>query len=412
MGRLDSIGIEKIQVYPTTLKLDLSLLARDRGDDVGHMHRELMVYERGVNPPWEDTVTMAVNAAMSMLTDADRQSIGLLIVGTETGLDLEKPLSSWVHRYLALPSSCRHFEIKGACYSGTAALEMAASWVTSGFARPGQKALIITTDQSFHALSQPWEYVGGAGAVAMLVSNQADFLLLEPEKLGINSCEVSDVIRPLPWIETGNSEISLFSYMDSLIGSYENYVENVGEIDFTHYFQYNIYHVPFSGISFRAHKQLMQLYNDCTKDEVLDNFSQKTLPSIKYPQKIGATFGGSIFIALLSLVQYADNLKPRDRVGIFSYGSGSCAMFYSALIGDKAKERAHEGSLDRFLERRLDVSVAEYEYLENIRQEMNKSGDFTPDRNLIPGLFETQYAGRGLLVYNGSKGYYRDYGFC
>ena len=55
--RMKQIGIEKIRVFPTTLSLDLSVLAKERGYDVEHMHNDLRVYERGLNPPWEDPVT-------------------------------------------------------------------------------------------------------------------------------------------------------------------------------------------------------------------------------------------------------------------------------------------------------------------------------------------------------------------
>ncbi len=411
MGGLETFGIEKIGVYPTRLKLDLSELARERGYDLDRLKNDLMVCERGVNPVWEDSVTMATNSAQAILTEADRQSIGLLIVGTETSLDREKSLSSWLHRFLNLPNFCRHFEIKAACYSGTAALKMALSWISSDFARSGQKALIVTTDSSLHALHQPWEYVGGAGAVAMLISQQPDFLRFEPEKFGIYSDEVSDVIRPLPWIETGNSETSLFSYMEGLIGSYENYLENVGNIDFDNYFQYHIYHVPFSGISYRAHKQLLQLDRDRNKAEITSSFNTKVLPSIRYTQRIGATYGGSVFIALLSLVRHAENLQSGDRVSIFSYGSGSCAEFYSAIIGDKAKEVAKRADLDRLLETRFDLSISDYEMFENLRWEMSKHSDFVPDLNLIPGLFESHYRDRNLLIYTGKQGYYRNYEF-
>jgi 3-hydroxy-3-methylglutaryl CoA synthase len=130
-------GIEKIRVYPTALQLDLEELAKERGYDVAHMHKELMVEKRGVNPPWEDSVTMAVNAAKPMLTKEDIASIGLLIVASETGLDHEKALSSWVFHHLGLPSNCRHFEVKIACYSGTAALKMGISWLASGMAKNG-----------------------------------------------------------------------------------------------------------------------------------------------------------------------------------------------------------------------------------------------------------------------------------
>ncbi len=411
MGRLNSFGIEKIRVYPTQTKLDLSLLANERGYDVNHMKTELMVYERGVIPVWEDPVTMAINAAKPMLTEADKQSIGLLIVATETGLDLEKSLSSWVHRFLELPSYCRHFEVKAACYSGTAALKMALSWINSDFAKPNQKALVITTDHSLHVLNKPWEYVGGAGATAILVSQQPDLLVIEPEKYGVYSEEVSDVIRPLPWVEASNSETSLFSYMEGLINSYENYVENIGAINFEDYFNYNIYHVPFGGISYRSHKQLMRLEGDYTKDEILKSFNTKVLPSIRYPQKIGGTYSSSIFIALLSLVRHAENIKSGDRVGIFSYGSGSCAEFYSGIIGDKAKEITQKADLDNLLKTRFSLSVKEYETFENIRFETSNNSDFKPDINLIPGLFESHYQNQDLLIYTGSKNYYRNYEF-
>src|SRR5512143_1049116 len=44
-----------------------------------------------------------------------------------------------------LPSNIRNFEVKHACYSGTAALGCALDWVRSGAAR-GKKALILAAD--------------------------------------------------------------------------------------------------------------------------------------------------------------------------------------------------------------------------------------------------------------------------
>jgi len=411
LGRLENIGIEKIRVNPTTLKLNLEDLAKERGYDVEHMRNQLMVRERGINPIWEDAVTMSVNVAKPMLTKEDIDSIGLLIVGTETGLDQEKSLSSWVHHYLGLPSSCRHFEVKAACYSGTASLKMATSWLASGMAKPGQKALVITTDQSLNAIDLPWEYVGGAAAVAMLISDKPDFLSFEAKKQGIYAHEVSDVIRPLPWIETGNSENSLFSYMEGLTGSYDDYVDTVGDIDFQKYFNYNIYHVPFSGISFRAHKQLLRLDGPCKMEDVEASFEEKTKPSLTYTSRIGASYGGSVFIALLGLVSNAAKAKVGDRIGIFSYGSGSCAEYYSAIIGEKSKEVAKASGIEELLDIRQDISVSDYVELEHLRVEMSKSETFTPDTTMIDGLYENHYKGQGKLVYTGSKNYYRYYEF-
>jgi hydroxymethylglutaryl-CoA synthase len=403
-------GIEKISVYPTALQLDLVTLAKERGYDVEHMRKELMVEKRGVNPPWEDSVTMAVNAAKPMLTQGDIDSIGLLIVASETGLDGEKALSSWVLEHLGLPSNCRHFEVKIACYSGTAALKMAVGWLSSGLVRKGQKALVITTDESLNSIHKPWEYVCGGGSVALLVSDKPDFLELEVEKFGVYAHEVADVIRPLPWLETGNSEHSLFSYMEALAATYEDYEANVGAVDFNTYFKNNVYHVPFAGISFRAHKQLMRMGADATIEEVTESFKTKVLPSITYSKDIGGTYGGSIFVALLATIDNVD-LKANDRIGIFSYGSGSCAEFYSVLVTEKSKEVAKKAGLKAILEKRYKITVPQYEAMETDRERRIKERDFTPDFDMVPGLYDAAFKGKGLLVYTGSKGYYRTYKF-
>ena len=96
------VGIDDLRLYPSTLALSLADLcaARDKHPEETIAH--LLVKERTVLPPWEDTVTVAVNAAAPLVDDEERDRIELLIVGTETPVDLEKPISSWVHRHLGL----------------------------------------------------------------------------------------------------------------------------------------------------------------------------------------------------------------------------------------------------------------------------------------------------------------------
>ena len=171
---------------------------------------ELMVEERGLNPPWEDAVTLAVNAAAPIVSDADRDAIGLLIVGTESGVDGEKSISTWVHRYLGLGPRCRNFEVKNACYAATAGLRMALAWLATAEA-DGRKALIINADQSLIALGHAYETVMGAAGVAMLVSRQPRLVAYEPGACGIHAFEVTDVFRPTPRLETGDGELSVRS---------------------------------------------------------------------------------------------------------------------------------------------------------------------------------------------------------
>ena len=409
-----TVGIEKIRVYPTSLKVDFSELAGVRKYDQDYLKKDLMVIERGITPGWEDAVTMAVNAAKPMLTQKDIDSISYCVVATETSVDQEKSISSWVHHYLGLPSHCRNFEVKGACYSGTAAMRTASFWLMSGLAKPGEKALIITTDQSLPHLNAIGELVGGGGAVAILLSNEPNLIQYENEKFGIFSHEVSDIFRPLPWIETGNNEVSLFSYIDGLLGAYDKYVETVKEqigeeVDFDTYFKWNIYHVPFSGMSFVAHKQLFKLFSQHQKDELRAHYDKRTAASIKFSQRIGGTYAGSIFIALLGLIANAEGIKSGDRVGIFSYGSGSCAEFYSGLVGEKASEIAKTADLGSLLESRQKISIEDYEYFEHQKIDMWQDPGYRPNIDKHKDIYQRQYEKQDKLIYKGSKEYYREY---
>jgi len=406
------VGIEKLRVYPTTLSLDMDALCAARDHDPADVHDNLMVDRRAVNPPWEDAVTMAVNAAAPMLTDEDRAAIQLVIVGSETSVDQEKPISSWVHRYLGIQPHCRNFEIKHACYSGTAGVQMATSWLASGQAPRGAKALVINSDQSLIALGEPYEFVCGAGAAAVLLSSspEPDFLELELGKSGVYANEVTDVFRPTPRVETGNSETSLYSYLEALAGAYARYVDVVGEVDFDAFFQRNVYHVPFGGMSFRAHKALLQEYTAITsRADVRAHWARKVRPSLHYTRQIGGTYGSSTFLALLGLVETAEDLVSGERVGIFAYGSGSCAEFYSARIGAKAKAVAEAAGLQTLCDARRPISVAEYEAIERERDEATAARDVVPRRGCAAHWYEELYAGKRRLVLQRVDGYYRHY---
>src|SRR5947209_6009049 len=111
------------------MALDMATLCAARSHDLAEIRDVMLIEQRSVNPPYEDPVTMAVNAAHPMLTEDDRRAIELLIVATESSVDQEKAMSTWVHRYLRLGPHCRTFELKHACYGGTAGLQMALCWL-------------------------------------------------------------------------------------------------------------------------------------------------------------------------------------------------------------------------------------------------------------------------------------------
>ena len=160
-----AIGIDAIGVYPCALSLDIADLCAARGLDTANVRDRLLCSERSVLGPHEDVVTLAVNAAKPLLSADDLDAVRLLVVATESGVDQEKPVSSWVHHFLGLRSDCRNFEVKHACYGATVAMHRAAGWLAAGV-DPGAKALVINAEHSL----QPY---GGAEEAVIVAAGGA-----------------------------------------------------------------------------------------------------------------------------------------------------------------------------------------------------------------------------------------------
>jgi hydroxymethylglutaryl-CoA synthase len=403
------VGIEKIGVYPGSLCLPMLALCEARGRKPDDICGAMMIDERSLNPLWEDPVTMGVNTANLILTEEDRRRIELLIVASESAVDYEKPLSTWIQRYSGINANCRNFEIKHACYGGTAALQMAASWLASGFSR-GAKALLVMTDQSRTHIGKPWEFVLGAASTAVLLSNEPSILELDLERTGYFTNEVSDLIRPTPTVETGNSETSLVSYMEALEGAFEHFTERVPEArNYDEYFQRHLYHMPFGGMAWRAHKTLLRFQAPVSTKEAWANFERKGAGALRYVRRMGTTYSSSLFIGLLGLVDTTPEIEPGERVSLFSYGSGCCAEFYCGKIGDAARAGTAAAALQEKLDARLSVTVPEYEAIERQREKWADSGDYDVPLDTLNGWYDRFYAGKRLLTLTGVHEYYRQY---
>ena len=82
-----------------------------------------------------------------------------------------------------------------------------------------------------------------------------------------------------------------------------------------------------------------------------------------YNSQVGNLYTGSLYLSLLSLLANDTMLKPHDRIGLFSYGSGAQGEFYSARIGDGVKPDDLRQQLNSQLNNRQQLTIAEYEAL-------------------------------------------------
>ncbi|MBA7694112.1 Polyketide biosynthesis 3-hydroxy-3-methylglutaryl-ACP synthase PksG [subsurface metagenome] len=406
---MKKIGIEKINLYGSSLFLDQVELARARNKDPERVVSDFLINTRSLNPPWEDTVTMGANSAKPILSEEDKKEIGLLVVGTEGSVDFGKPISTNIHGALGLPSNVRNYETKHACYGAVAALDAALNWIASGLNR-GKKALVISTDFSRMHLDLKEEFVMGGVGTAALISENPRVVEFELEKKGTWTTDVYDTFRPSARHEVGNNEISLYSYLDALEGSYLDYVAHVGNsIDFDSYFPHINYHSPFPAMAFQAHRTLCNLARHRKKAEIKESFEQKVLPSLMYARRVGSTYAASNFVGICGLVNSVDTLKAGDRIGLFCYGSGAIGEFYSALLCPEARETVASTNIDTQLDSRRETSVAEYEMIERTRESYIENPNFVPDFSILDNWYDKYYRGKGYLVLKEVKDFYRTY---
>ena len=402
------VGIDRIGLWPGTLALGMDRLCAARGRDLEEVRRDYLADERALNPPWEDPVTMAVNAARTVLDPEDLAQVELLLVSSESSVDREKPLSTWVHRHLGLGPECRNLELKHACYGATGGLGLAMAWLSSPMSRGG-KVLVLNTDHSLLCLNEDYEYVMGAAAGAVLVSRDPALLSIETEFTGVHANEVSDVMRPTSRIETGNGPASLYSYVDALEATWERYAARARPGDLDEHFSHLVFHTPFGAMAMRAHRMLLGMNGRYDRAEVQAHFERCTLPALQYNRRLGGSYGASTFIGMLGLLDTPGAVQAGDRLGVFAFGAGSCAEYYSGIVESGAHEAAARAKAAALLDDRLQLTVAEYEAIERERDAVVGQRDYRPSTDGLRGWYEQRYAGRKHLVLDKVDDYIRTY---
>ncbi len=410
-------GIQAINVFGGMACLDVRELCIHRGLDTSRFEN-LLMQEKTVALPYEDPVTFAVNAAkpiVDQLSEQERSRIEMVITCTESGLDFGKSLSTHVHKLLDLQPNCRLFEIKQACYSGAAGLQMAVNFILSQTS-PGALALVITTDISRFALAdanavQEWAYSEpscGAGAVAMLVSDMPEILQLDVGAYGNYAFEVMDTCRPGPDTEAGDADLSLMAYLDCCAGAFKDYSDRVQGADFKSTFSKLCFHTPFGGMVKGAHRQLMRKLHKAKPEEIQEDFEQRLSPSLTFGQRVGNTAGGSVFVALAGTLDAGEINEP-IRIGLFSYGSGCCSEFFSGVATSKSQSLLKEMRIAEKLDRRYRLSIEEYEMLLSGKSVVRfGTKDAELDHQIIPSAWPV--SGNGdLLVLDNLVNYQRNY---
>ncbi|SEO65981.1 hydroxymethylglutaryl-CoA synthase [Halogranum amylolyticum] len=409
---MTAVGIDAIEIWTGKLKLDLpNTFAEKKGEDPEKYTKGLGLENSSFPDVYEDIVTMGANAAKRLM---DRkgltpQDIGRIDVATESSFDNSKPVSTYIAGCLeqVYDGNFHHAnkgERKFACVAGTQSIDDAYNWIKAGRNR-GRSAIVVATDTALYERGDPGEATQGAGAVAMLISEEPSVVELSTEQ-GYGSADETDFLKPNQQFPSVDGKRSMQVYLARMREALEDFESVAGK---THPddFAYIPFHTPFPGMVRKAgllgyrhmirdtdvedelaaeigrqpreaefdnwdnYEEAVRAYMDDLKDteQYRDWYGRVIDPALSLARQVGNWYTGSVHVARTSALKHAAE-TGRDFTGerllVGSYGSGAQAEIHAETVREGWKEEIEQLNVDEKLENRYDLSFEEYELVHDV----------------------------------------------
>ena len=349
-------GIAAIGIALPPLAMRMAELAKLRGVEADKLTVGLGCGEMALCPPGYGVVDLAAEAARRALArwGGDPGRIGLLAVGTESALDMSRPLSAWVADRLGLSGAIRSYEVKHACYGGTLALRQALEWRLSGAAR-GRAALVIAADVALYAENDPGEPTQGAGAVAMVI-DEPRVASVDPVSFPYSE-PVFDFWRPVgeahPRVD---GPLSLECYKRGAVRCFEALVEGADAETALAPFSALCFHVPFPKMVKKAVQAVGESFG-WTPERIEALYRDRVAPSMSWNVRVGNSYTASLWMSVAEALRGA---AEGERLAAFSYGSGFGTELLTLSAGAAARAGTWAEDVEHDLAARRLIDAEEY----------------------------------------------------
>jgi hydroxymethylglutaryl-CoA synthase len=297
------VGIVGYGSYIPRNRIKLEEIAKVWGADAPSYKRGLLLYEKSVPSPDQDTITMSVEATKNALKRANIHpgEIGAVYVGSESHPYAVKPSGTVLAEAIGATPEVHCADYEFACKAGSEAMFVCIGLVESGSLKYG---LAVGADTSQGAPGDALEYSAAAGAAAFIFGK--DNLIAKVHETYSYMTDTPDFWRREYQFYprhagrfTGEP-----AYFKHIIGAAKGIMEKAkmkpGD------FNYVIFHQPNGKFPQRVGKML-----GFKKEQIEPGWLSPTL---------GNTYSGSSPMGLTSTL---DISKPGDKILMVSYGSGA-----------------------------------------------------------------------------------------
>jgi hydroxymethylglutaryl-CoA synthase len=353
------VGIASIGLHIPPLAMRVEELAKLRSVDPNKYLIGLGCKEMALCPEGYTVVDLAVKAAKRALSHwkGDLNKISMIAVGTESAIDMSRPLSAWVADKIGLRGAVRSYEVKHACYGGTVAVRQATEWKLSDVA-PGHAALVVASDIALYEPKDPGEPTQGAGAVAMVIDEP---LIAEIEPASYPWSEPAfDFWRPVnrafPIVD---SKFSLDCYIRAASECIKAMVGKRDPEEVLESLYALCFHVPFPKMVKKAVVGYCKSLG-WTDEKIEDFFQRKVEPTMEWNRRIGNAYSAALWIAVAKTLK---DLNEGKRITAFSYGSGFGAELLTLKAGPEAIKSAWVKDIEEDFKHRKYITGDEYNKL-------------------------------------------------
>ncbi|MDI6702216.1 hydroxymethylglutaryl-CoA synthase [Methanothermobacter wolfeii] len=334
-------GIVGYGVYVPSYRIKVEEIARVWGDDPQAISRGLVVQEKSVPGPDEDTATIAVEAARYAVkrSKIDPSKIGAVYVGSESHPYAVKPTATIVAEAIEATPQMTAADLEFACKAGTAGIQACMGLVDSDIVEYG---LAVGADTAQGAPGDALEYTASAGGAAYVIGKEDT--LAEITDTYSFTTDTPDFYRRegMPYPRHGGRFTGEPAYFKHVLGAARGMLEKSGMSASD--FDYAVFHQPNGKFYLKAAKKL--------------GFeSEQVKPGLLTPV-IGNTYSGATPIGLAATLDVA---SPGDRILAVSYGSGAGSDAFIIEVTDGIEEKRELApSVSEVIEEKRYVDYAVY----------------------------------------------------
>lgn len=297
------IGIVGYGSYVPAYRIKTGTIAEQWGDDAAAIERGLMLGEKTVPGPDEDTITISIAAAKNALKRAriDPKKIGAVYIGSESHPYAVKPSGTVLIDALGIGPDVHVADFEFACKAGAEAMFVSYSHVKSGNM---EYSMGIGADTSQGAPGDALEYSASAGGSAFIFGRQN--VVAEVIDTHSFTSDTPDFWRReyMHYPRHGGRFTGEPAYFHHILGASKSLLDKSGHKPSD--FAYAVFHMPNGKFPLKVGKML--------------GFNNEQMKQGWVVNKMGNTYSGSSPTGLSAVL---DIIKPGEKVFMCSFGSGA-----------------------------------------------------------------------------------------